>query len=314
MSADLATRTPILEWAHRSANGEVDGLSWVSTTIHPDFHPFRHFVEDGEHRFRHRPFSRWQPPSLVESTMKAQAAGVPTAWEALSLVFARTEWLMAGREYLWTPHSPEPLILSTLVESFGIEAALHRRSKDTLRRLTALLPTWHPYRGTVPRAREVLRICGMDEQLQHATTLAESGKTPARPAMAGEVMTCHVGSWWKLRRQPESRCELRIQGGLLRFQPEADEQKWVLRREDVLVEWNEGAKLPKEALRLLPAWSVVRLARRLPPSPKKTEKGASADATSTKGASGSSSRNKARSGSKPSAASKTNSQTQKKNS
>ena len=268
MSADLATRTPILEWAHRSANGQVDGLSWVSTTLHPDFHPFRHFVEGGEHKFRHRPFSRWQPPSLVESTMEAQAAGVPTAWEALHLVFARTEWLMAGREYLWTPQSPEPLLLSTLVETFGIEAALHRRSKDTLRRLTALLPNWHPYRGTVARAREVLRICGLEEQLESATTIAESGRLPKRPALEGEVMTCHVGSWWKLRRQPDSRCELRIQDGLLRFQPEADENKWVLRREDVLVEWNEGATLPKEALRLLPAWSVVRLARRLPASPE----------------------------------------------
>ncbi|MFT6816231.1 MAG: hypothetical protein ACJATT_000027 [Myxococcota bacterium] len=265
---DLALRTPDLEWAHRAANGEMEGLSWVAAEIHPDFKAWRQFEQDGERKFRHRSYSYWQPPSLVEASMDAQRAGVPTAWEALLVVFARTEWMMKTREYLWTPHSPQPLLLGTLVESFGIDASLHQRSPDILRRLTALLPTWHPYRGTVPRAREVLELCGMGDQLRNATTEQESGKIPKKVDLEGEVMACHVDQWWSLRRQAESASQLTIQGGLLRFQPADDAQKWVLRREDVLVEWSPGGSLPREALRLLPAWSVVRLARALPKAPK----------------------------------------------
>lgn len=277
----LALRTPDLEWAHRSANGEMDGLSWVAAEIHPDHKPWRQFDQAGERKFRHRPYSHWQPPSLVEASMDAQRAGVPTAWEALLVVFARTEWMMKTREYLWTPHSPQPLLLGTLVESFGIGSELHRRSPEVLRRLTALLPTWHPYRGTVPRAREVLDLCSMGEQLKNATTEQESGRIPKKVDLEGEVMACHVDRWWSLRRQPESSSNLVIQGGLLRFQPEEDAQKWVLRREDVLVEWSAGGALPREALRLLPAWSVVRLARKLPkaPAPPKPSKSASASAS-----------------------------------
>ncbi len=272
---DLALRTPELEWAHRAANGEMDGLSWVAAEIHPDHKPWRQFDQAGERKFRHRPYSHWQPPSLVQASMEAQRAGVPTAWESLLVVFARTEWMMKTREYLWTPQSPQPLLLGTLVESFGIDSSLHQRSPDVLRRLTALLPTWHPYRGTVPRAREVLELCGKGEQLRNATTEQESGKIPKRVDLEGEVMACHVDSWWSLRRQAGSSSQLSIQGGLLRFQPKEDDQKWVLRREDVLVEWSAGGALPREALRLLPAWSVVRLARKLPkalkaPSPSKS--------------------------------------------
>ena len=260
----LALRTPALEWAHRAASGEMDGLSWVSTDIHPEFVPYRQFDENEQRRFRHRPFSRWQPPALVDAAVQAQRAGVPTAWEAMLLVFARTEWLMKSREYLWTPHSPQPQLLGTLVESFGVDASLHARNSDVLRRLTALLPTWHPYRGTVERAREVLDICGMSDQLAKATTQAESGIIPAQPGLEGEVMACHVSRWWALRRQPDSSMALRIEDGLVRFQAEDDAQKWVLRREDVLVEWAAGTTLPRQALRLLPAWSVVRLARKIP--------------------------------------------------
>jgi hypothetical protein len=264
---DIALRTPDLEWAHRAANGEMEGLSWVAAEIHPDHKPWRQFDQAGERKFRHRPYSYWQPPSLVQASMEAQRAGVPTAWEALLVVFARTEWMMKTRDYLWTPHSPQPLLLGTLVESFGIDSSLHQRSPDVLRRLTALLPTWHPYRGTVPRAREVLDLCGMSDQLKNATTEQESGKIPKKVDMEGEVMACHVDRWWSLRRQAESSSALVIQGGLLRFQPKEDDQKWVLRREDVLVEWSAGGALPREALRLLPAWSVVRLARKLPKAP-----------------------------------------------
>jgi len=274
----LALRTPTLEWAHRSAGGELDGLSWVSTSIHPEFVPFRQFNVDGERQFRHRPFSRWQPTSLVEAAREAQEAGVPTAWEALLLVFARTEWLMKSREYLWTPQSPQPLLLGTLVESFGVDASLHARNPDVLRRLTALLPTWHPYRGTVERAREVLDVCGMTEQLAKATTQAESGRIPVKPGLEGEVMACHVSRWWALRRQADSQMALRIEGGLLRFQADDDAHKWVLRREDVLVEWTEGSALPRQALRLLPAWSVVRLARRIPKKKKPTRQSSSKNA------------------------------------
>jgi hypothetical protein len=265
--ADLALREPTLEWAYRSGSGLCVGLGWVDATIHPDFWPLRQLDVEGRRQFRHYPYSHFLPRVLTESMMAAQADNRPTAWEAMLLVFARTEWLMASLEYLWTPFSPTPALLASLVETYGVEPAIHRRDPDYLRRLTALLPTWHPYRGTVARARDVLRCCDREDQLASAATLAESGPIPSSPGLAEEAFVCHVGSWWRLREQPKSRPEYRITGGVVRFQPVADEQKWVLRKEDVLIELKSDADLPRAALRLLPAWAAVRVV--VPTTPKK---------------------------------------------
>lgn len=256
----LALREPALEWATRSGSGELEDLGWVAAEVSPELRPLRQFDdESGRRRFRHYPYTLFLPPAVAQAAEQLQRAGHPTAWEGLVLLFARTEWTMASRDYLWTPSSPAPALLGSLVEAFGIEAALHRRDPDTLRRLTALLPSWHPTRGTVARARDVLESCELQHELESVTTLDESGRIPRSPKLDDEVFTCHVALWWQLRRQDRSAPEYRITDGYLRFQPADDAAKWVLRKEDVLLTWRPGGDVPKAALRLLPSWSVVRL-------------------------------------------------------
>lgn len=260
MSSALSPRVPTLEWSHRAAAGELEALSWVDTRLDPRLAPMRQVAKPGKPtRFRARQHLEHLPTPLVEAATDAQSKGRTTAWEGLQLLFAGLEWLVEGRRYLWAPFSPVPRLLATLVETYGVEPAIHRNDPERLSRLAALLPVWHPFRGSVRRARELLDTCDLADQLDGAVGAdGESGEGEA-PDLRDEVFACHGLHWWDHRSETSSETEYRISGGYLRFQPE-NGVGFAIRREDVLIHWQPGRPVPHDAIRLLPAWTSVRLA------------------------------------------------------
>ena len=259
-SERLAAREPALEWARRSAAGELDHLDWVEAELAPTSKPFSQ-QEDGEgsRSFRHLPYTAFLPPPVAEAAQYARGRGQATMHEALQLVFARLEWLLAARRYLWAPVSSDPLLLAQLAEAFGVGQEIHRHRPDVLARLAALLPTWHPARGTLDRALEVIDAVDDSEPPPCVACLEDDGEVPEVPELKDEVFRCRDAEWWRRRRQEGAAPRHRIEDGLLRFQPDS-EPAFALQREDVLLEWDpdEGA-LPRNLMRLLPVWCEVRL-------------------------------------------------------
>lgn len=235
-------RLPELEWAAQSAAGELVQLQWVDTSLDPRHPPLTH----DRGRFFALPYTAFLPPAMVEAAQQAQAQGQAPGIEVLMLLLARIEWLMATQNVLWTSLSPAPALLATLVETFGIEPAIHRHDPAVLARLVALLPAWFPYRGPAARAAQVLTCA------DHALPALRDERRP--PELAQEVLVCHRVRWWKNRG--EVKPVYKIEGGLLRFQPA---EPLPLRREDVL--WIWSGPLPPALPRLLPPWATLRLAR-----------------------------------------------------
>ncbi len=260
----LGTRTADLDWAHRQAGSEESDLGWVDVDLMPDRQAFRQrLCEDGEVRFQQRDYMGMLPTALAEAAVEAQGRGVATAWEALVLLFAQPEWLTNARAHLWSPWSPRPALLASLVEAFGVEQELHQGDADRLGRLAALLPGWHPYRGTVARAAEILEAADCGEQVADVVTMVAGEDTlgddeaTAPSATADEVFVCRGADWWDDRADDEGEPLLRIRDGVLRFQP-AVGQAVRVRREDILVRLKDGQPIPRGLLRLLPVWTVVR--------------------------------------------------------
>lgn len=253
----LAARLPDVEWAHRAAADELDGVNWVELRLDPSLTTMRQTAPPKERpQFRQGSYLRFLPPSIADAALAAQAKGRVTGWEALQLVFARLEWMIRGRRHLWAPYGPVPRLLAGLVEAYGVEREIHKFDPTRLGRLAALLPGWHPYRGTVERAREVLSACDEQDLLDNATggTSADAAKVKLRD----EIFACRSLAFWSTRADDDSKPEYRITKGYLRFQP-ARRDGFALKAEDVLIQWQPGRPLPKDAVRLLPAWTVVRL-------------------------------------------------------
>ena len=101
----------------------------------------------GHRQYRHRPYGAYVPRTMRMSAQYAQENGEPTVLEGLLLLFAKMEWLIATRRYYWSPMSPVPQLLVTLVEAMGIDNEIHQNRPDVLARLVARLPTWNPTRG-----------------------------------------------------------------------------------------------------------------------------------------------------------------------
>lgn len=259
MSDSLAARTPALEWSFRAAGGELERLRWVDTRLDTALLPESHEPHaPKEPRFRQDTYTRQLPPAVAEAAMSAQNEGRVSGWEVLQLLFAQVEWTIRGRRYLWSPQSPVPKLLASLVHAYGVEEGIHRFDADRLARLTALLPVWHPYRGTVSRAREVLATCDLEAELAGAISADGDAGGAEAPDLRDEVLVCHGLDWWAQRTDAGGRAEYRVEGQFVRFQPEAGDG-FALKREDVLIHWQPGRPLPREAIRLLPAWMVVRL-------------------------------------------------------
>ena len=254
----LALRDADGEWCHLHQAGELEGVGWVDARLDLELEGGRQVLtSDGYLLFRHRALLRTLPRWVAESAVDAQKRGEVTAWEALQLVFARMEWLIRTRRHLWAPWSPVPRLLASLVETFGVEPQIHRYDPDRLSRLAALLPAWHPHRGTLKRAVELLATADEGDALAGAADL-EGSTQPDAPRLGNEVLVVHGIAWWRHRAAEGAEPMYRISGGLVRFQPRSG-PSFNLTREDVLFAWTPGTALPQNALRLLPAWTVVRL-------------------------------------------------------
>jgi hypothetical protein len=261
-------RLPVLEWSHRTAAGQHEGLDWVDATVEAHADAYRVVAdEDGVVRFQHFPYAAFLPPAMLEETAAAQARGEATLQECILLLFARFEWLILSRELLWTSLSPVPRLLAALVQAYGVGPEVHDHHEETLARLTALLPDWFPSRGTLAAARRVLACAELDGAARGATTRDEAGATP--PLLAGEVLACRSLSFWASRRVETARPDVtrpdptrpvvtdyRIAGGVVLFQTRSPQ--FELRREDVVVPHEVGGRVSGELVRLLPPWTVLR--------------------------------------------------------
>lgn len=257
-AASLGAQTPELAWSEAMAGGALSDLRWVGVGQEGRF-SLRTDAE-GELRWSGEDLLRHLPPSLAEAAAEAQREGRPGAWEGLALVFATPSWTVASRGLLWTPSSPRPRLLASLVEAAGIEPVLHRGDPDRLRRLAALLPRWAPRRGTVARAVEVLEAAGASEvssALIFQTPPVDDEQNTAPSATAGEVFAARGAAFWARRQVAERTVVLRISGGLLRFQPRVDVAT-ALRREDLLLRVGPDLPSGRDLFRLLPAWTVPR--------------------------------------------------------
>ncbi len=253
MDDTRALRTPDLAWSHAAAAGQLDGLRWVERGFDRDEREKGRRLppENGHPRFQQRSYGQLLPPPIAEAIMDAQAEGFITAWEVLLMLFARPEWMVAARKQVWAPWSFTPLLLAQLVEAFGVESSLHRNDPECLARLVALLPRWHPHRGTVERAEEILDAAGEAPQVRGVYSGAA-----AEEQITSEAFTCRGEDWW-VSRSRDGQAAYRIEGGVLRHQP-TDGAAFPPQREDILLHVQEGEPLPLDLLRLLPAWTVVR--------------------------------------------------------
>lgn len=244
MSPEL--RFAVLEWARRHAAGELAGMGWIDGTILADGPPFTVERDGDAVTFRHVPYGRFLPGPMVEAAQDVQAQGDVPALEALLLLFARIEWLVAGREHLFTPYGPVPALLASLVEAYGVDAEIHGFDGDTLSRALAVLPTWHPHRGDPERAGWLL-----EEALgvPHGVDLDQAPR-----AEMTEAFACRSAAWYAHHGTPSGDLVVR------------DDLVWAEHAtpatggpEDILVGWVPGRRVPHQLLRLLPAWGSIRL-------------------------------------------------------
>ncbi len=260
MTTRLAAREPALEWSRRSAAGEADDLGWVDADLDTERPTFIQREDPGEERhFRHLPYTVFLPPPVAEAAVDAQRRGQPTLHEALALVFARVEWLNVSRRYFWSPLSPVPTLLAHLAEAYGVGAELHRHRGDALARLAAILHRWHPRRGTVDKALEAVEALeGEEGEPVLMAHVDDDGPAPDLPDLRDEVFRLRDAAWWGRRKQDDAAPHLRVEEGMLRFQPR-EGPVYELQREDVLLDWDGENPLPKHLMRLLPAWTEIRL-------------------------------------------------------
>lgn len=237
-------RVGVLAWSREAAHGPERGLAWVDTTLRDDGRPFLPVGEgtDGGPAFRHVPYGLFLPPPLLEAAQQAAARGEPTALQGLLLGFARVEWLVASRHLWWTPLSPVPRLLTSLVEAFGIDPTLHRADPARLTRLLAHLPRFHPHRGSAQAAVDLVRSA-LGEEL---------GVVVRAAAAPGEVFACRSAAWW--RRRGGAPADLVITAGIVRCTTTGAAPAG-----DVLLARRPDADLPLALLRLLPVWASARL-------------------------------------------------------
>jgi hypothetical protein len=265
-SSELHNSVAPLQWACDAAQGKVQALKWVDSTI-VDYHrSFSVRERLGQKAYRHRPYGAFLPRTMRLSAKYAQEQGEPTVLEGLLLLFAKMEWLIATRRYYWSPMSPVPKLLVSLVEAMGIDNEIHRNRPDVLSRLVARLPTWNPSRGTVQGARELLVETVGEPFSLRVAQMPKDKSVPLDPDLQDEVFVCRELGWWTRRihsqtldedEKPAANMNLRVSSGLLQYQ--MPENPLPLHPEDVLVGWKIREPFPTNLLRLLPAWICIRV-------------------------------------------------------
>jgi len=256
LSTELRLRLPAGEWARRHASGELDDLMWVDVQVMADGPAYEHDDADPP-RFRGEALESWLPRPLVEAIEDAQAQGTVTLFEAMALLLARPAWLVQTRADWWRSTSPIPQLLAHLVEAYGVGAEIHRRESEALMRLVALLPPWHPHRGTLQRAEQLWTHAHGTPPADTWTGRHEQGAFPRDPPVQREVFTCRSLSWWQVRHTDGAQPLWRIEGGFVRFQPQGG--GWEVRRGDVALAWHPPRAPDPTLLRLLPPWTTLRV-------------------------------------------------------
>lgn len=243
--SDLALQTPEIAWSE--SNAERRDLGWVGTRSEPAL--CQRAGADGVTRFFGADRRATLPPLVVEAMEEAALRGEATAWDGLTLLLARAEWLVAARGLLWTPSSAVPALLARLVEAAGVDSSLHRGDPARLRRLAALLPRARS--GSLASAVELLRAAGEEGQAAAPLMPPEPASAALNPP-ANEVFVARSGAYWG--RRAASAPGLQVVGGLLRLLPAAV----AVRREDLPLRVDPKAPPPRDLLRLLPVWTVPR--------------------------------------------------------
>jgi hypothetical protein len=254
------TRTAVLDWAHRVANGGDEDLSWADGAVADPGGPWV-ATEDaaGETHFHALALASLLPPAMAEEAEDAAANGEATGVEALQLLLARPLWLNAARRLWWSPLSPMPQLLQELVEAYGVPPEVHQGDPARLARLVARVATWWPRRGHLGPTQELLGAVEEDGRPP------EPGWTEQGPSsgMQDEVLAVHDLRWWAARGGASTGTAYRISDGLVRFQP-TNSRGWSVLREDLVFEHAEAGspavRLPSPAfLRLVPVWVSVRV-------------------------------------------------------
>lgn len=174
-------REALYEWARSAASGQMADLDWVDLNANPEADPYRvRRNRRGRLLFRQGRYGRALPPAMLQNIARAEMQGGATLLQALTLAFARTEWLVKSRSLLWTELSPVPLLLARMVEAYGISGEVHRGDPGRLVRLRARLPAWHKRRGEVI---EALRL--LEEAVHQPPAERLSGHQAVVPVPAG---------------------------------------------------------------------------------------------------------------------------------
>ncbi|MBO85739.1 MAG: hypothetical protein CL927_10295 [Deltaproteobacteria bacterium] len=235
-----------LQFARKRAAGRLEGVAWVDADLEPE----RTDWTVSERGFHSRSVVGLLPTAIQESARAAHARGLPTLVQGVQLLLADTDWMVESRSMLWSPDSPEPRLLVSLLEHYGVEAMLHRNDPMRLQRLAARLKPWLERRGGGGPALGLLQSA-LDEQ---------PSETVCGPDhLVHEVFACRNTGWWAARGAAQVDQNLRVENGFVRFQPREGLQVR-LRTEDLLVDWTPGKSLHRGLLRLLPVWCCYRVA------------------------------------------------------
>ena len=132
-----------LQFARKRAAGRLEGVAWVDADLEPE----RTDWTVSERGFHSRSVVGLLPTAIQESARAAHARGLPTLVQGVQLLLADTDWMVESRSMLWSPDSPEPRLLVSLLEHYGVEAMLHRNDPMRLQRLAARLKPWLERRG-----------------------------------------------------------------------------------------------------------------------------------------------------------------------
>lgn len=252
----MSARLPDLAWAHEAAAGRLDGLGWAAAAPGLEQEPYTLIVDpNGATRFHGEDLSARLPPPMAEAARAVSEAGGLPLVEAVGALLARPSWLIHSRRTLFGPLSPAPRLLEALVEAYGIGVEIHRGDPETLARLVARLPGWHPSRGTLERALHLLEEAVGEPVRTPCAQLGPDGVPPVAPDLREEVLAARPAAWWALRATADAAPSYRISSGFVRFQ--AASTPYRLLREDVVIapDGPLSAALP----RLLPVWTSTRV-------------------------------------------------------
>lgn len=251
-----AARLPEAAWAHAAAAGQLDGVRWVEDRVEAEEgsgEPFSFGPQDeGAPRFRGLVLEDYLPPAQVDAIRAAERRGFPSLLHALKYALGEPSWLIRTRASLWSPTSPRPMLLRGLIEAYGLGVELHRGDPEVLARLAARVHQWYPQRGHLGYARRLVDAAGLKTSSEDLLHREDSGPLP-RTARE-EVFAARGALWWAARQQPGATMHLQLRDGLLRCQPPSG-PGFALLQEDVLLSWQRPAVAPAPAAPCAPTFA-----------------------------------------------------------